>query len=279
MTLPMPEITTLQSQFASFNPFKLHAEQEAARANYLQQQHAEEHRRDQKSPFPHCTLYRPSHSIDSMPYTTLHNQHISQYQPGISEADSDRPVQLYFPHRQQEGRSLHQQLRRREGRTIQHQIIQLEQQLGQRANLDETTHETWKEGLPLFSQQRQGLGRPDNSLFNRIVLMGSRRITLNLSHSDDKSTSTETQKLIYAPANALLDRSGRAYLADFGPSNIDDPQILHWISQSSGASRGSARWQAPELHESDNGFDAEAPIVIRNTEKSDVFAPCAFATK
>ncbi|KAG6914632.1 hypothetical protein DXG01_016206 [Tephrocybe rancida] len=74
-------------------------------------------------------------------------------------------------------------------------------------------------------------------------------------------------------ANVLVDRSGRAYLADFGLSNIDDPHIVHWTSQSSVASRGgSARWQAPELHQSDNDSDAEASIGIHNTEKSDVFA-------
>ncbi|KAG6914633.1 hypothetical protein DXG01_016207 [Tephrocybe rancida] len=75
-------------------------------------------------------------------------------------------------------------------------------------------------------------------------------------------------------ANVLVDRSGRAYLADFGLSNIDDPQIVHWTSQSSVASRGgSARWQAPELHQAESDFDAtEESMVIHNTEMSDVFA-------
>ncbi|KAG6853806.1 hypothetical protein C0991_001257 [Blastosporella zonata] len=76
-------------------------------------------------------------------------------------------------------------------------------------------------------------------------------------------------------ANVLVDRSGRAYLADFGLSNIDDPQIVHWTSQSSVASKGgSVRWQAPELHraESDDDFDPEKSPTVHNTEKSDIFA-------
>ncbi|KAG6917229.1 hypothetical protein DXG01_003343 [Tephrocybe rancida] len=75
-------------------------------------------------------------------------------------------------------------------------------------------------------------------------------------------------------ANVLVDRSGRAYLADFGLSNIDDPQIVHWTSQSSVASKGgSVRWQAPELHEVEaNDSDDEEPNLIHNTEMSDVFA-------
>ncbi|KAG6915200.1 hypothetical protein DXG01_012730 [Tephrocybe rancida] len=77
-------------------------------------------------------------------------------------------------------------------------------------------------------------------------------------------------------ANVLVDRAGRAYLSDFGLSNVDDPQIVHWTSQSSvGSKGGSARWQAPELHraesDSDNENEVEAPI-IHNTEMSDVFA-------
>ncbi|KAG6907325.1 hypothetical protein DXG01_009407 [Tephrocybe rancida] len=77
-------------------------------------------------------------------------------------------------------------------------------------------------------------------------------------------------------ANVLVDRAGRAYLSDFGLSNVDDPQIVHWTSQSSVASKGgSARWQAPELHraeaDSENEDEVEEPI-IHNTEMSDVFA-------
>ncbi|KAG6917230.1 hypothetical protein DXG01_003344 [Tephrocybe rancida] len=76
-------------------------------------------------------------------------------------------------------------------------------------------------------------------------------------------------------ANVLVDRSGRAYLADFGLSNIDDPQIVTWTSQSSIACKGgSVRWQAPELHEveADNDPEDEETNIIRNTEMSDVYA-------
>ncbi|KAG6841817.1 hypothetical protein C0991_006701 [Blastosporella zonata] len=74
-------------------------------------------------------------------------------------------------------------------------------------------------------------------------------------------------------ANVLVDRSGRAYLADFGLSNVDDPLISHWTSQSSVASKGgSARWQAPELHQTESDDAIEASPVIHNTEMSDVFA-------
>ncbi|KAG6816491.1 hypothetical protein H0H87_005572 [Tephrocybe sp. NHM501043] len=73
-------------------------------------------------------------------------------------------------------------------------------------------------------------------------------------------------------ANVLVDSSGRAYLADFGISNIDDPQIAHWTSQSSVASKGgSARWQAPELHQAELDDNDDHPNV-HNTEMSDVFA-------
>ncbi|KAG6914092.1 hypothetical protein DXG01_002461 [Tephrocybe rancida] len=73
-------------------------------------------------------------------------------------------------------------------------------------------------------------------------------------------------------ANVLVDRAGRAYLADFGLSNIDDPEIVHWTSQSSVASKGgSARWQAPELHRAESDFEVEE-VIIHNTEMSDVFA-------
>ncbi|KAG6909399.1 hypothetical protein DXG01_000700 [Tephrocybe rancida] len=76
-------------------------------------------------------------------------------------------------------------------------------------------------------------------------------------------------------ANILIDHSGRAYLADFGLSNVNDPQILHWASESPAASRGgSARWQAPELHraESDNVLEESLLGTINNTKMSDVFA-------
>ncbi|KAG6919867.1 hypothetical protein DXG01_015575 [Tephrocybe rancida] len=75
-------------------------------------------------------------------------------------------------------------------------------------------------------------------------------------------------------ANVLVDRSGRAYLADFGLSNVDDSRILRWASQSSAASKGgTVRHQAPELHPADDS----GPITVHNTKKTDVFAWGCFA--
>ncbi|KAG6905008.1 hypothetical protein DXG01_005646 [Tephrocybe rancida] len=158
MTLPTPQITTLRPQFASSNPFKLQAEQEAAQANSLQQQHVDNHGRDESENihvFEPFNDISPSHTIDFTPYPTLYNPDISQYQPGISEADHDRQVQLYFPHRQQEGQSQHQQLAqlpRYEEWTIQHQImlqLQLDRQYA---------------GLPPFSQRQRGVGQIQQQL-------------------------------------------------------------------------------------------------------------------
>ncbi|GLB38970.1 putative regulation of ATP:ADP antiporter activity [Lyophyllum shimeji] len=73
-------------------------------------------------------------------------------------------------------------------------------------------------------------------------------------------------------ANVLVDDSGRACLADFGLSSVTDPQILHWATQSSVASRGgSIRWQAPELHVPAQDDSAEDKIV-HNSKETDVFA-------
>ncbi|KAG6899285.1 hypothetical protein C0993_011612 [Termitomyces sp. T159_Od127] len=49
--------------------------------------------------------------------------------------------------------------------------------------------------------------------------------------------------------NTLVDRCGRACLADFGLSSVSDANILAWTTLTSDAatSGGSARWQAPEL--------------------------------
>ncbi|KAG6909001.1 hypothetical protein DXG01_002387 [Tephrocybe rancida] len=67
-------------------------------------------------------------------------------------------------------------------------------------------------------------------------------------------------------ANILVDGFGRACLSDFGLSGVADNEIIKWATQSSAASKGgTARWQAPELHdpEIDN---------IHNSKESDVFA-------
>lgn len=78
-------------------------------------------------------------------------------------------------------------------------------------------------------------------------------------------------------ANVLVDGSGRACLADFGLSAVTDPEILHWASHSSAASKGgTTRWQAPELHvpEPDN---ATTENHIHNSKQSDIYA-CACVT-
>ncbi|KAG6852430.1 hypothetical protein C0991_012001, partial [Blastosporella zonata] len=66
--------------------------------------------------------------------------------------------------------------------------------------------------------------------------------------------------------NVLVEASGRACLGDFGLSSVTDPDIMHWTSQSSMASHGgTARWQAPELHETEAD-------TVHNSKESDVFA-------
>ncbi|KAG6860189.1 hypothetical protein C0995_014617 [Termitomyces sp. Mi166 len=73
-------------------------------------------------------------------------------------------------------------------------------------------------------------------------------------------------------ANILVDRSGQAYLADFGLAGINDPNILHWASQSRADSKGgTTRWQAPELFTSESDDNVE-DHVLPNTKPSDVYA-------
>ncbi|KAG6908225.1 hypothetical protein DXG01_005618 [Tephrocybe rancida] len=72
--------------------------------------------------------------------------------------------------------------------------------------------------------------------------------------------------------NVVVDGAGRAYLVDFGLSNVDDPQIAHWTSQSLVASQGgTVRWQAPELYPDESDLEAKE-IVVTNTKMSDVYA-------
>ncbi|KAG6889641.1 hypothetical protein C0995_015756 [Termitomyces sp. Mi166 len=67
--------------------------------------------------------------------------------------------------------------------------------------------------------------------------------------------------------NILIDEAGRACLTDFGISAMSVPEIIGWVSTSSVASKGgSVRWQAPEL------FDVANDTVVKNTQKSDVYA-------
>ncbi|KAG6909005.1 hypothetical protein DXG01_002391 [Tephrocybe rancida] len=66
--------------------------------------------------------------------------------------------------------------------------------------------------------------------------------------------------------NILVDGSGRACLSDFGLSGVADNEIRKWSTQSSATSKGgTARWQAPELHDPDIEY-------IHNTKESDIFA-------
>ncbi|KAG6913758.1 hypothetical protein DXG01_004491 [Tephrocybe rancida] len=68
-------------------------------------------------------------------------------------------------------------------------------------------------------------------------------------------------------ANILIDDVGVACLCDFGIASICDPEISAWSTQSSVSSKGgSARWQAPEL------FDVEDGHTLQNTTSSDVYA-------
>ncbi|KAG6913168.1 hypothetical protein DXG01_009088 [Tephrocybe rancida] len=67
--------------------------------------------------------------------------------------------------------------------------------------------------------------------------------------------------------NVLIDSSGRASLCDFGLASVTDPKIIKWTSQSTITSKGgTARWQAPELHESED--EAEKDY---NTKETDVY--------
>jgi len=65
--------------------------------------------------------------------------------------------------------------------------------------------------------------------------------------------------------NVLVDPAGRARVADFGLSAVNDPKIAYWTSHSAISSKGgTTRWQAPELHAGDD--------VVHNTEESDIYA-------
>ncbi len=49
-------------------------------------------------------------------------------------------------------------------------------------------------------------------------------------------------------ANILISNSGSAYLADFGLSSINDPEILRWTSLKTMTQvGGTVRWMAPEI--------------------------------
>ncbi|KAG6913526.1 hypothetical protein DXG01_006194, partial [Tephrocybe rancida] len=68
--------------------------------------------------------------------------------------------------------------------------------------------------------------------------------------------------------NVLIDSSGRASLCDFGLASVTDPKIIKWTTQSTMASQGgTARWQAPEIHESEDEVEK-----VYNTKATDVYA-------
>ncbi|KAG6914547.1 hypothetical protein DXG01_016677 [Tephrocybe rancida] len=76
--------------------------------------------------------------------------------------------------------------------------------------------------------------------------------------------------------NILVDSSGRACVADFGLSNVNNSQIPCWTSHSSVASKGgTSRYQAPELHipelESDHKT-SHGHTTLHNTKETDVYA-------
>ncbi|KAG6915960.1 hypothetical protein DXG01_009095 [Tephrocybe rancida] len=75
-------------------------------------------------------------------------------------------------------------------------------------------------------------------------------------------------------ANILVDSSGRACVADFGLSNVNNSQIPHWTSQSSVASKGgTSRYQAPELHIIESDDDTSyGRMALHNTKETDVYA-------
>jgi serine/threonine protein kinase len=89
---------------------------------------------------------------------------------------------------------------------------------------------------------------------------------------------TRQLKPLRLQANVLVDGSGRAYLADFGLSAVEDAEILHWTSQSASASTGgTVRWQAPELFEPEPESSAYNDSTNRssgpfNTKATDVYA-------
>ena len=66
--------------------------------------------------------------------------------------------------------------------------------------------------------------------------------------------------------NILVDSSGRAYVADFGLSAVNESKIACWTSNAVGSKGGTVRWQAPELN------DPEIDDTVHNSKESDVYA-------
>ncbi|KAG6917336.1 hypothetical protein DXG01_002907 [Tephrocybe rancida] len=72
-------------------------------------------------------------------------------------------------------------------------------------------------------------------------------------------------------ANILVDGCHRAYIADFGLSAVEDPEVMAWTRNSTASRGGTVRWQAPELFKVETDQESESEIP-RNTKATDVYA-------
>ena len=66
--------------------------------------------------------------------------------------------------------------------------------------------------------------------------------------------------------NILVDSSGRACVADFGLSAVNESKIACWTSNVVKSEGGTIRWQAPELN------DPEIDHPVQNSKESDIYA-------
>ncbi|KAG5635022.1 hypothetical protein H0H81_012681 [Sphagnurus paluster] len=80
-------------------------------------------------------------------------------------------------------------------------------------------------------------------------------------------------RLTISKIHIMVSDSGRACLADFGISSINDPEILYWASQSAaaGGHGGSERWQAPELFKEDAEYEHQTRGPS-NSKAADIYA-------
>ncbi|KAG6906945.1 hypothetical protein DXG01_011278 [Tephrocybe rancida] len=110
-------------------------------------------------------------------------------------------------------------------------------------------------------------------VFNsRITLVAPWAENGNIRDFLKRQTSDVPNRILLA--NILVDRSGRACVADFGLSNVNNSRIPYWTSQPSVASKGgTSRYQAPELHiiESDDGT-SHRHMAPHNTKETDIYA-------
>ncbi|KAG6840418.1 hypothetical protein C0991_006812 [Blastosporella zonata] len=72
--------------------------------------------------------------------------------------------------------------------------------------------------------------------------------------------------------NILVDISHRAYLADFGLSAVEDPEILAWSRNSTASRGGTVRWQAPELFKIETTEQDSYSGIPQNTKATDIYA-------